>query len=1002
MRTLQWIGFMIIVSISVLWAATPPGLINYQGVLRDGSGAPRNGSFDMVFRFYNALSSGTLLWTDSHTGANQVTVSNGLFTVALGSGTITAGAESTLAGMFANRATVYVEVQVGTETLAPRVLVLASAYAQNAGTLQGNNASAFASAGHMQTPAAGGTGLNTSSTPAGNLLYTSAAGTWDTLSAGSSGQILQSTGSGLQWADATDANALSKEGAIVWNNAMADVDARFSSATNPNLLYLDGTGAGMVGIGTSLPEQRLHVYQSVSDPAVPTHAIYGYLYVNASTRTTYDDLSALNTIGEFAGNQKIGQGSSIVADLNWNNSNTTGQGVSVLGHVGTGTGTDAGADFLAGFRTSLDHHSTGTVDRMYGYYCNQVDVDGGGTINNVYGFDAGMLSGAGKQNVWSFYAEDPHAPSAFMGAVGIGTAVPAFPLDVDGDVRLTGALRDAAGEAGTAGQVLQSTGTGFQWATPSPTDGGWTVSGSNMYSAVSGNVGIGTTAPSGKLDVHYDSNNYALLGYAPAILAKYAHYEDPANGDGQAALYAARSRSAQNNGTGYGYGYTNQAIEGYNISGDAYTFGITAHSYLNFDRSGAILGASAGASPWGALGYRASGGIQYGGYFTSTRSGSGRSGDEEGIGLGSYGTLMGGWVRGEEYGLYSSGKRFGNFTNGNGFTTGYQAFVQENAGAKIISYSIASPSVDVIIHGTASLAAGQTAVEFPSEFQTMVSPDEPVSVFLSPIGSSVGISLSSVTPQGFEVLQTGKSSSGLDFSWIAIGRRKGFEEVETPNEILQPDFEANMERVAYNENNLKDSGLGMYYDDALHFGTPPGSQDQADRAADGEVSAPMPGEDSRPAAGRRPSDVPSAPTAEPVVGHPVTAAPDGAGLQPSAQGPAIFKVKEAVEQGDVLVLNPGNGEELDKCILPADPMVAGIAITNEQDGFAHVAGAGYAMVKADATLSPIVQGDLLTASANPGHAMKASRPIEPGTIIGKALESLETGTGMIKVLVMLR
>jgi hypothetical protein len=34
--------------------------------------------------------------------------------------------------------------------------------------------------------------------------------------------------------------------------------------------------------------------------------------------------------------------------------------------------------------------------------------------------------------------------------------------------------------------------------------------------------------------------------------------------------------------------------------------------------------------------------------------------------------------------------------------------------------------------------------------------------------------------------------------------------------------------------------------------------------------------------------------------------------------------------------------------------------------------------------------------------MKAPCPIKPGTIIGKALEPLRVGTGLIKVLVMLR
>ncbi len=58
-------------------------------------------------------------------------------------------------------------------------------------------------------------------------------------------------------------------------------------------------------------------------------------------------------------------------------------------------------------------------------------------------------------------------------------------------------------------------------------------------------------------------------------------------------------------------------------------------------------------------------------------------------------------------------------------------------------------------------------------------------------------------------------------------------------------------------------------------------------------------------------------------------------------------------------------------------------------------------VKADAKYGAIKRGDLLTTSATPGHAMLASDP-KLGTIVGKALESLESGTGEIKVMVTLQ
>jgi hypothetical protein len=58
----------------------------------------------------------------------------------------------------------------------------------------------------------------------------------------------------------------------------------------------------------------------------------------------------------------------------------------------------------------------------------------------------------------------------------------------------------------------------------------------------------------------------------------------------------------------------------------------------------------------------------------------------------------------------------------------------------------------------------------------------------------------------------------------------------------------------------------------------------------------------------------------------------------------------------------------------------------------------FAHCKVDATEAPIRVGDLLTSSANPGHARKAAAP-KLGTIIGKALEPLDTGTGYISVFV---
>jgi len=69
--------------------------------------------------------------------------------------------------------------------------------------------------------------------------------------------------------------------------------------------------------------------------------------------------------------------------------------------------------------------------------------------------------------------------------------------------------------------------------------------------------------------------------------------------------------------------------------------------------------------------------------------------------------------------------------------------------------------------------------------------------------------------------------------------------------------------------------------------------------------------------------------------------------------------------------------------------------------FAAVTYAGTVACKVDASYSPIAIGDLLVTSPTVGHAMKSDYP-EPGTVIGKALEPLDTGSGSIRILVMMR
>ena len=87
----------------------------------------------------------------------------------------------------------------------------------------------------------------------------------------------------------------------------------------------------------------------------------------------------------------------------------------------------------------------------------------------------------------------------------------------------------------------------------------------------------------------------------------------------------------------------------------------------------------------------------------------------------------------------------------------------------------------------------------------------------------------------------------------------------------------------------------------------------------------------------------------------------------------------------------------------------GLLLGEGSDDKAKIAHSGRVKVKVDATNGPIAVGDLLVTSAIPGVAMR-SEPLyiggaqihRPGTLIGKALEELQDGTGEILVLLTLQ
>ncbi len=120
------------------------------------------------------------------------------------------------------------------------------------------------------------------------------------------------------------------------------------------------------------------------------------------------------------------------------------------------------------------------------------------------------------------------------GNIGIGTDRPLNKLQVEGKVDVD-AFRMASGARSGDVLMCDAFGNGTWQAAPGGgggSDGDWVVTGNDMYSGLSGKVGIGTTSPGSKLEI-VDSAHWSA---APGVLE--VTNNDPTGGIG---VYASAS-----------------------------------------------------------------------------------------------------------------------------------------------------------------------------------------------------------------------------------------------------------------------------------------------------------------------------------------------------------------------------------------------------------------------------------------------------------------------------
>ena len=276
-----------------------------------------------------------------------------------------------------------------------------------------------------------------------------------------------------------------KDTVITWGDNDQD-NLRFIYTESPGpadgveAMRING-GAGNVGIGTASPTEKLTVAGNVA-PAANNSFNLG----TASLR--YSNLFLASNVDHSS-------------DLRFKSGGSDHVTFTTTGNVGIGTTTpisnltvrNPSIDWSEQTNLTLE---TGDPSRGRGAMIWQLESS---DSNDDGGLHFATRDDAAKATV----ADSRMFIHQRTGNVGIGTSSPLATLDITGNIKI------ADGTQGP-GEVLTTVGgSGLATWEPIANDGDWIISGSDMYSAVTGNVGIGTNNPSNIL--HLSKNGQLIL-----------------------------------------------------------------------------------------------------------------------------------------------------------------------------------------------------------------------------------------------------------------------------------------------------------------------------------------------------------------------------------------------------------------------------------------------------------------------------------------------------------
>lgn len=258
--------FAIIFAHTPIFAAT--GIneqIHFQGKIVNADGTNvTNGAYDFIFKIYTVDTAGTAIWTETRTSGDQVTVTDGIFSVNLGSVTALPGSVDF------NTDNIYLGIEFnGDGEMTPRVQFTSVPYAHNAAKVGGLSV----------TDTTG-----TLTIPNGATIAFAGAYTTTFTSTGATGLTLPTTGTLATLAGTeTFTNKTIGSTGLTFSGATNDIE----TVSNEHLAIMPN-GTGNVGIGTTTPTYVLDIRRD-------QNALTGFRVFNNTSGTTATTAFGLTT-----------------------------------------------------------------------------------------------------------------------------------------------------------------------------------------------------------------------------------------------------------------------------------------------------------------------------------------------------------------------------------------------------------------------------------------------------------------------------------------------------------------------------------------------------------------------------------------------------------------------------------------------------------------------------------------------------------------------------------